>query len=48
MKEDVEAEWRGRLEEEQNARDEAVAWADQLVRRLEEEKSVSLLRHHSV
>ena len=42
VKEDVEAEWRTKLEGECKLREEKEAWAHELVRRLEKEKTVSV------
>ncbi|KAL5524878.1 KIP2 [Sanghuangporus sanghuang] len=42
VKENVEAEWHARLEEERKVCEVKVAWADQLVRQLEKEKSIRL------
>lgn len=41
VREDVEKEWVGKLEEEVKKREEKEAWASELVRQLEKEKKVS-------
>ncbi|EJC99085.1 kinesin-domain-containing protein [Fomitiporia mediterranea MF3/22] len=42
VKEDVEAEWRVRVDEERKLREEKEAWAEELMRCLEKEKSMRL------
>lgn len=41
VREDVEREWEGRVEDEKRRREEKEAWANELVRQLEKEKKVS-------
>ena len=40
VREDVEKEWEGKVEEEKKKREEAQAWGEELVRALEKEKKV--------
>jgi hypothetical protein len=40
VREDVEKEWEGKVEEERKKREEAEAWAGEVVRALEKEKKV--------
>ena len=42
VKEDVENEWRAKLDEERKLREEKEVWAAELVRQLEKERAVSL------
>ena len=41
VREDVEKEWLGKVEEEKKKKEEKEAWADELVRQLDKEKKVS-------
>jgi len=42
VREDVEKEWVGKLEEEVKRREEKEAWASELVKQVEKEKKVSI------